>query len=83
MPSAISRKRAITCATRCFRARYEEITAAVSDQLAHGLALEVLMGSHIDALKLVSCPTSSAPRRSAWLKTTRPQRLRLPHVSRV
>ncbi len=36
------------------RARYEEITAAVSDQLARGLALEDLMGSRIDALKLVS-----------------------------
>ncbi len=39
------------------RARYEEITAAVSDQLAHGLALEDLMGSRIDALKLVSSLT--------------------------
>ncbi len=39
------------------RARYEEITAAVSDQLAHGLALEELMGSRIDALKLVSSLT--------------------------
>ncbi len=36
------------------RARYEEITAAVSDQLARGIALEELMGSHIDALKFVS-----------------------------
>jgi len=36
------------------RDRYEEITAAVSDQLARGLALEDLMGSRIDALKLVS-----------------------------
>jgi uncharacterized protein (DUF1810 family) len=39
------------------RARYEEITAAVSDQLARGLALEELMGSRIDALKLVSSLT--------------------------
>jgi len=36
------------------RARYEEITAAVSDQLARGIALEELMSSRIDALKLVS-----------------------------
>ncbi len=39
------------------RARYEEITAAVSDQLARGLALEDLIGSRIDALKLVSSLT--------------------------
>ncbi|MBA3881298.1 MAG: DUF1810 family protein [Chthoniobacterales bacterium] len=39
------------------RARYEEITAAVSNQLARGIALEDLMGSHIDALKLVSSLT--------------------------
>jgi uncharacterized protein (DUF1810 family) len=39
------------------RARYEEITAGVSDQLARGLALEDLMGSRIDALKLVSSLT--------------------------
>ena len=39
------------------RARYEEITAAVSDQLARGIALEQLMGSRIDALKLVSSLT--------------------------
>ncbi len=39
------------------RARYEEITAAVCDQLARGLALEDLMGSRIDALKLVSSLT--------------------------
>ena len=49
------------------RVRYEEITAAVSDQLARGapspgrggrgLALEHLMGSRIDALKLVSSLT--------------------------
>ena len=39
------------------RARYEEITAAVSHQLARGLALENLMGSRIDALKLVSSLT--------------------------
>ncbi len=39
------------------RARYEANTAAVSDQLARGLALEDLMGSRIDALKLVSSLT--------------------------
>ncbi len=39
------------------RARYEEITAAVSDQLARGIALEDLMGNRIDALKLVSSLT--------------------------
>ena len=39
------------------RARYEEITAAVSDQLARGAALDDLMGSRIDALKLVSSLT--------------------------
>ena len=39
------------------RARYEEITAAVSDQLARGITLEDLMGSRIDALKLVSSVT--------------------------
>lgn len=39
------------------RARYEEITAAVSNQLARGIALEDLMGSRIDALKLVSSLT--------------------------
>jgi uncharacterized protein (DUF1810 family) len=39
------------------RARYEEITAAVSDQLARGRAPEDLMGSHIDALKLISSLT--------------------------
>ena len=39
------------------RARYEEITAAVSNQLARRLALEDLMGSRIDALKLVSSLT--------------------------
>jgi uncharacterized protein (DUF1810 family) len=39
------------------RARYEEITVAVSHQLARGLALENLMGSRIDALKLVSSLT--------------------------
>src|SRR6266513_6158530 len=40
------------------RARYEEIVAAVSEQLVRGIRLEDLMGSRIDALKLVS----SAPR---------------------
>jgi uncharacterized protein (DUF1810 family) len=39
------------------RARYEEITAAVGDQLARGLGLDDLMGSRIDALKLVSSLT--------------------------
>ena len=38
-------------------ARYEEITAAVSDQLARGMPLEEVMGSRIDALKLVSSLT--------------------------
>lgn len=46
-----------TCATSSSRARYEEITAAVSDQLARGVALEDLMGSRLDALKLVSSLT--------------------------
>src|SRR5438105_14769215 len=36
------------------RARYEEIVAAVSEQLVRGIRLEDLMGSRIDALKLVS-----------------------------
>src|SRR3712207_5317133 len=35
------------------RARYEEITFAISDQLARGGTLEELMGSRIDALKLI------------------------------
>src|SRR5438874_13050014 len=39
------------------RARYEEIVAAVSEQLVRGLRLEALMGSRIDALKLVSSLT--------------------------
>ena len=39
------------------RARYEEITAAVSEQLARGVSLEDLMGSRTDALKLVSSLT--------------------------
>ena len=39
------------------RARYEEITAAVSDQLARGRALEDLLGGRTDALKLVSSLT--------------------------
>jgi len=38
-------------------ARYEEITAAVSEQLGRGIALETVMGSRIDALKLVSSLT--------------------------
>ena len=39
------------------RARYQEITAAVGDQLGRGIAVEELMGSHVDALKLVSSMT--------------------------
>jgi uncharacterized protein (DUF1810 family) len=39
------------------RARYEEIAGAVSEQLAHGRALEDLMGGRTDALKLVSSLT--------------------------
>jgi uncharacterized protein (DUF1810 family) len=39
------------------RARYEEIVAAVSRQLARGIRVEDLMGSQIDALKLVSSLT--------------------------
>jgi uncharacterized protein (DUF1810 family) len=39
------------------RARYEEIAGAVEEQLAAGCALEDLMGSKIDALKLVSSLT--------------------------
>jgi len=39
------------------RAHYEEIADAVSDQLAHGRALEDLMGGSTDALKLVSSLT--------------------------
>jgi uncharacterized protein (DUF1810 family) len=36
------------------RARNEEISAAVSEQLARGIHVEDLMGSRTDALKLVS-----------------------------
>jgi uncharacterized protein (DUF1810 family) len=39
------------------RARYEQIVAAVSEQLSHGIRVEDLMGSQIDALKLVSSLT--------------------------
>ena len=39
------------------RARYEEIVAAVSEQLARGINVEDLMGSRTDALKLVSSLT--------------------------
>jgi uncharacterized protein (DUF1810 family) len=39
------------------RARYEEISAAVSEQLARGNSLEHIMGSRIDAQKLVSSLT--------------------------
>ena len=37
--------------------RYEEISGAVNEQLARGISLEHLMGSRIDALKLVSSLT--------------------------
>jgi uncharacterized protein (DUF1810 family) len=37
--------------------RYEEIAGAVNEQLAAGRAVEELMGSEIDALKLVSSVT--------------------------
>ncbi len=39
------------------RARYDEIVAAVSEQLARGIRVEDLMGSRTDALKLVSSLT--------------------------
>jgi uncharacterized protein (DUF1810 family) len=39
------------------RARYREIAAAVHDQLARGVNLEMRMGSHLDALKLISSLT--------------------------
>ena len=39
------------------RARYEEIAAAVHDQLTRGISLEDLMGNRTDALKLVSSLT--------------------------
>src|SRR5438445_1541673 len=39
------------------RARYEEIAAAVSEQLACGIHLEDLMGDRTDALKLVASLT--------------------------
>src|SRR5207249_10136386 len=39
------------------RARYEEIVAAVSEQLVRGIRLEDLMGGTTDALKLVSSVT--------------------------
>lgn len=38
-------------------ARYGEIAAAVHDQLARGIDFNTLMGSHLDALKLVSSLT--------------------------
>ncbi len=55
------------------RGRYEEITAAVSDQLARGLTLEDLMGSRVDALKFVSSLTlfraaADACHRRRWLR---------------
>jgi uncharacterized protein (DUF1810 family) len=48
------------CAYLCdpiLRARYEEIVAAISEQLGRGIRVEDLMGSQIDALKLVSSLT--------------------------
>ena len=39
------------------RDRYEEIVAAVTEQLVRGIRAEDLMGSRIDALKLVSSLT--------------------------
>ena len=39
------------------RARYEEIVAAVSEQLVRGIRVEDLMGSRIDAVKLISSLT--------------------------
>ena len=39
------------------RARYEEIVAAVSEQLNRGVRMEDLMGSQTDSLKLVSSLT--------------------------
>ena len=39
------------------RARYEEIVAAVSEQLIRGIRVEDLIGGRIDALKLVSSLT--------------------------
>ena|SRR5437764_10619751 len=39
------------------RERYEEIVAAVSEQLVRGIRLEDLMGGRTDALKLVSSLT--------------------------
>ena len=39
------------------RARYEESAAAVSEQLTRGIRIEDLMGSQIDAFKLVSSLT--------------------------
>jgi uncharacterized protein (DUF1810 family) len=48
------------CAYLCdpmLRACFEEIVAAVSEQLARGIRVEDLMGGRIDALKLVSSLT--------------------------
>jgi uncharacterized protein (DUF1810 family) len=39
------------------RARYEEVVAAVSEQLTRGIRIEDLMGGRTDALKLVSSLT--------------------------
>ena len=47
------------------RARYEEIVAAVSEQLVRGIKVEDLMGSQIDALKLVSSLTLFGAGRTA------------------
>lgn len=67
------------------RARYEQITAAVADQLEAGVPVERLMGGSIDALKLASSLTlfsaaasrladeSLASRCDAILQITTPQ----------
>ena len=48
------------------RGRYEEIAGAVSEQLSRGISIEDLMGSQIDALKLASSLTFSAPPPNNW-----------------
>jgi uncharacterized protein (DUF1810 family) len=70
------------------RSRYEEVTAAVAEQLEAGVPLERLMGGSIDALKLASSLTlfsaaasrladetsnALADRCDAILRTTTPQ----------
>jgi uncharacterized protein (DUF1810 family) len=59
------------------RARYEEISGVVKEKLASGRAVEDLMGSRIDALKLVSSLTlfraaaqSLADEKSAFASLT-------------